>query len=137
MKAVFADTLYWVSLANPRDSWRSTAQAARASLGDVQIYTTDEVLSEVLTAMSSAGPILRASAVKLVRAILSNPHITVVAQSRGTFIEAVNRYARRPDKSYSLADCCSMNAMDSLKIRMVLTNDRHFEQEGYEVLMKR
>jgi hypothetical protein len=37
----------------------------------------------------------------------------------------------------SLTDCSSMNAMDAQGIREVLTNDHHFEQDGYVVLIRR
>ena len=40
------------------------------------------------------------------------------------------------DKGYSLQDCVSMNVMESEGINHVLTNDRHFEQEGFVVLMR-
>ena len=36
---------------------------------------------------------------------------------------------------YSLTDCSSMNVMDAEGIRDVLTHDRHFRQEGYNVLI--
>jgi predicted nucleic acid-binding protein len=36
-----------------------------------------------------------------------------------------------------LTDCSAMNAMDAVGIRDVLTNDHHFEQEGFNVLIKK
>ncbi len=44
MKAVFADSLYWIAIARPGDPWSAAARKARAELGDVRIVTTDEVL---------------------------------------------------------------------------------------------
>jgi uncharacterized protein len=57
MSAVFADTFYWAALANPRDQWHQPVLQARARLGAIQIVTTEEVLTEFLTAMSGEAGI--------------------------------------------------------------------------------
>ena len=54
-----------------------------------------------------------------------------------TYANAAQRFdAARPDKGYSLTDCISMQTMGSQGIRDVLTNDRHFEQEGFQALFR-
>jgi predicted nucleic acid-binding protein len=40
-------------------------------------------------------------------------------------------YKNRPDKGYSLVDCVSFVAMRRHGITDALTNDHHFEQEGF------
>ena len=45
-------------------------------------------------------------------------------------------YAARPDKGYSLTDCISMATMRKKGLTEVLTNDRHFEQEGFRALFR-
>ena len=137
MKHVFADTLYWLAIVRPGDSWQEPAQRASASLGPVRLVTTDEILTEFLAAASAGGRLLRRKAVETVRMLLTNPDVTVVAQSRDTFVHALGRYAQREDKEYSLTDCSAMNAMDADGIRDILTNDHHFEQDGYNVLIKK
>ncbi len=137
MKSVFADTHYWLALANPRDQWHEAAREARAILGTALLVTTDEVLGEFLTGMSRGGPELRQAAVAMVRKILANPNIRVLPQTRDSFLRALNRYEARRDKAYSLSDCASMNAMDAEGIREILTHDHHFEQEGFSVLIAR
>jgi predicted nucleic acid-binding protein len=59
MSPVFADTLYWYGLANPRDQWHTVAFRVEAQLIGRQIVTTDEVLMEFLTAISGGGEYLR------------------------------------------------------------------------------
>ena len=105
-------------------------------MGPARLVTTDEVLTEFLAAPSKGGPNLRDRAVKTVRAILSNVNIKVIPQSRGSFQKGLSRFEARTDKQYSLQDCISMNVMESESITEILTNDRHFEQEGFAVLMK-
>ena len=136
MRTVFADAVYWIAIVKPNDPWLIDAMAARKRLGKTRIVTTEEVLGELLAALRK-GPFLRHLAVKMVRAILSNPNVRVVPQSRDSFQKGLVRYDARRDKHYSLQDCISMNVMESKSITEVLTNDHHFEQEGFTVLMTR
>ncbi len=136
MRKVFVDTVYWIAIANPKDQWNDEAKNAREQLGDVRLVTTEEVLTEFLTALSRSAR-LRETAVKVVREILGNPNVKIIPQSRDSFQRGLRRYEERHDKEYSLQDCISMNAMDSESITEILTNDCHFEQDGYTVLMKR
>jgi len=137
MKTVFADTHYWIAIANPRDPWRKAAKRAKAELGRARLITTDEVMSEFLTGMCGGGPEFRHIAVDMVRSAMENPNIRVLPQTRASFLAAVARYESRPDKTHSLTDCASMNAMDAEGVRQILTNDHHFEQEGYTILIRR
>jgi predicted nucleic acid-binding protein len=136
MRTVFADTHYWLALVNPRDQWHKPAKQANLSLGPTLLVTTHEALSKFLTALSGGGPDLRRVAAETVRKIIHNPNCRVLAQSRDSFLRALDRYAARADKTYSLNDCASMNGMDAEGIKEILTNDHHFEQEGYVVLIK-
>ena len=135
MKSVFADSHYWIAMVNPNDSWAKIAKAARASLGEVFIVTTDEVLTEFLAALSR-GEHMRKQAAKMVRAILENPNVKVIPQTRESFLKGLTFYENRSDKEYSMTDCISMNVMKAESLAKVLTNDRHFEQEGFTVLIK-
>ena len=135
MKAVFADTFYWVALTNPDDSRYHDAGAMDHTLADARILTTDEVLAEFLTFFSS-DPWLRNRAAETVRALLCDPDVRVIAQSRESFLAGLDLYAARPDKGYSLTDCISMDAMHREGLTEVLTNDRHFEQEGFRALFR-
>ncbi len=137
MKAVFVDTHYWIAITRPGDQWHESAKAAREALGPVLLVTTDEVLTEYLAALSHGGEMLRKLAVEMVVAINKNANVRVVAQSRDTFLRALHRYGERLDKDYSLTDCSSMNAMESEGITDALTNDHHFEQEGFVILIRR
>ena len=71
----------------------------------------------------------------MVRAILENPNVRVLPQSRDSFLRAMDLYGRRLDKQYSLTDCASMNAMRSEAVTDALTNDHHFAQEKFVVLI--
>ena len=135
MKEVFVDTLYWVAIANPSDQWHEAAKSAKSALGGVKLVTTDEVLIEFLSFLSKYGELLRVQGAKIVRAILNNASVSVVPQSRQSFLTALQFYEDRKDKQYSLVDCISMMTMKNRSITNVLTNDEHFSQEGFKILI--
>ena len=135
MKAVFVDTVYWVAAVRPGDQWQGASSRAKETLGPVRLVTTDEVLGEFLNALSPYGSTLRSKAVEMVRAIMADPNVTVLPQSRASFRKAMDLYAGRPDKQYSLVDCSSMDSMRAQGLQEVLTHDRHFSQEGFTVLI--
>ncbi len=100
------------------------------------IITTDEVLTEYLTFFAMAPEPMRRKAVLNARRILENPGVRVVAQSRDSFLSGLSLYESRPDKGYSLVDCISMQTMRREGLTEALTNDRHFEQEGFRALFR-
>ena len=91
MKAVFVDSLYWIAIVKPNDSWAKAAQSARQALGKAILVTSDEVLTEFLAALSHSGPSLRQHAVKMVRAIMQNPNVHVIPQTRDGFLSGLQR----------------------------------------------
>lgn len=137
MMTVFVDTVYWIAIVRPNDSWAGSAQKARSFLTNSILITTDEVLIEFLNTLASGGEKVRLTAAKMVQAILKDPNVKVIPQTRDSFLKGMELYVNRPDKKYSLTDCISMNVMKNLSINKVLTKDHHFEQERYEILMKK
>ena len=131
MSAVFADAPYFIALFRPRDQWKAAAQEARRQLGEVELVTTDEILTEFLTAMSRTNPVIREHAVAAVQAMLRDGIIRVIPQTRPSFLDGLNRYSRRLDKGYSLQDCIAMNVMDSEGITQVNRQDRLTDKSGH------
>jgi uncharacterized protein len=62
--------------------------------------------------------------------------VTVHPQSRESFLAGLRLYEQRSDKGSSLVDCISMNTMRLHGITEVVTNDYHFAQEGFKVLLR-
>ena len=131
MSTVFADTFYWIALTTPLDSAHE-----RAKKFTDDIVTTQEVLTEYLNFFSSGPEHLRRSATKGVQAILNDPTVRIVPQSDASFHAGLDLFRARPDKGYSLTDCISMQVMRRERLTNALTNDRHFEQEGFRALFR-
>jgi predicted nucleic acid-binding protein len=134
--ALFADTFYWIALADFTDSAHQRALAITLERASSPIVTTDEVLAEYLTFFAGAPEPIRAEAAATVEGILASPAIRVIPQSRRSFLSGLHLFGRRPDKGYSLTDCVSMETMRREGLTEALTNDRHFEQEGFRALFR-
>ena len=136
MKRLFADTVYWIALTNSFDQYHAKAVEVSSALGNCRLFTTEAVRTEFLNALADKGPLVRAAAVEMVEAIMSNSQVTVIPQTRRTFSRSLAFYKARPDKGYSLTDCGSMLLMRERRLTEALTTDRHFEQEGFVALLR-
>jgi predicted nucleic acid-binding protein len=136
VRLVFADTLYRGAILHPNDQYRAKVVCARDALGDVRLVTTDEVLTELLDGLAQRGTHLRGMAARAVRRILDDERVTVHPQSRESFLAGLRLYEQRNDKGYSLVDCISMTTMRRHRILEILTNDHHFIQEGFRVVLR-
>jgi predicted nucleic acid-binding protein len=132
VRRVFADTFYWIALTLPGD-----AAYARAQQVTDDLMTTEEVLTEYLTFFCASPEYLRREVAANVTAMLSgDADVRIIPQSHDSFIAGFELYRARPDKGYSLTDCISMQTMRKEGLTEVLTNDRHFEQEGFRALFR-
>jgi predicted nucleic acid-binding protein len=52
------------------------------------------------------------------------------------FREAFDLYRSRSDKAWGLIDCVSFVVMKELGITNALSADKHFEQAGFNILIK-
>ncbi|MBS0197966.1 MAG: PIN domain-containing protein [Planctomycetes bacterium] len=136
MKRVFADTAYWIALINPREELHAAALRAQKQLRYTQVFTTDEVLSEVLSFFSKEGRFWREQAIQVVEGIRKDPRVTVDEQSRATFDGGLDLYKHRLDRRYSLVDCTSFLSMRRHGITEALAYDHDFEQEQFVALLR-
>ena len=128
---VFADTFYWIALTDSTDK----AHERVLRITD-DIVTTDEVLTEYLTFFCAAPEFMRREVALAVEDILQDQTVRVIPQSRESFLAGLKLYRDRPDNGYSLTDCIAMHTMRREGITEALTNDRHFEQEGFRALFR-
>ena len=136
MSAVFADTLYFVALINPRHQWHQHAIDAETIIKTSALVTTESVLIEVLNFMSNHGAPLRKAVARFVRDLLADPTIETVSHTRDSLLDGLTLYESRIDKGYSLTDCISMTVARERGITQVLTHDHHFKQEGFQLLLQ-
>ena len=136
MRFVFVDTSAWVALKHKGDSlWQQATTVNRALLtSGVRYITSNFVLDETYTLLR-----LRAGhhiAVELGEEIAQSQLVTVIRVSEVLENEAWQIFKRYNDKEFSFTDCTSFAIMRQRTIYEAFTNDHHFEQCGYQVLLK-
>ena len=132
MPTYFADTWFYIALLDRRDSHSSRARRVAAAIRGADVVTHEHIFAETLAYFADAGANLREHAVAMVRDALRTSQ--VITPDRALFVRALDRYAARPDKEYSLVDCMSMVIMEGRGIHHVLTNDHHFTQAGFTIV---
>jgi len=133
MTACFADSFYYFALLNPRDHAHAAAVELTRRLRR-PVVTTTMVLTEVADGLASTSA--RRLFLPFLDRLRATPQMTIVPPSDALFQNAVDLYAARPDKQWSLTDCASMAVMRQLGLTDVLTGDHHFEQAGFNILFK-
>jgi len=131
---IFVDASYLIALYNPADSLWARAQAWSDTISE-PLVVTEHVLWETFDAFSE--PVDRPRAHDILATVLSVKTIKVVWSSRPLFDDAVALHAARSDKYWSLTDCAAFVVMQERGITRALTYDRHFEQAGFEALLRR
>jgi predicted nucleic acid-binding protein len=133
MTPVFADTHFFLALVNARDE--SHARAAEwARTARQPAITTQWVLAEVGNALRE--PENRRAFLSLLDSLRGQSDVEIVAASAESFEQGVALFADRPDKGWSMVDCISFALMAERKLREALTSDHHFEQAGFQALLK-
>ena len=135
-RAVFLDTSCLIALLRSQDHLHVKARRVLRDLakGRTPFITTDWVLAEFLAGM--AGPAMRVAAADAAATLLNDSSVEVIEASRSGFIAALDLYRSRTDKAWSLVDCSSMQVCRERGLKRVFTHDRHFQQAGFEVLLR-
>ncbi|MCC6124753.1 MAG: type II toxin-antitoxin system VapC family toxin [Pirellulales bacterium] len=133
MNRLFADSFYYFAILNPRDELHSKALEF-ATRHEDPIVTTAWVLTEITDGL--AGTKYRAAFSRLIARIQADPENEIVPPSDTLMARGIELYDARSDKQWSLTDCISFRVMEDRRITQALTGDHHFEQAGFEALLK-
>jgi predicted nucleic acid-binding protein len=131
MTEVLADTFYWLALLNPNDAWHQ--QAVAAPLPD-QLVLTQAIVLEVMDALCERR--VRPLAVRFWQDCGAGAQLVIVPLEEDLLGTAATLFTERPDKDWSLTDCLSFVVMQERGITAALTGDHHFEQAGFQILLK-
>ena len=134
MKAVFADTFYFLAPLNERDAAHKRAVAVSRGAG-LALVTTELVLIELADALCK--PQQRDEVLALCNVVETDPAFQLVRATSELIQRGRKLYRERPDKEWPLTDCISFVVMQDRGIKTAFTADRHFEQAGFECLLKR
>jgi predicted nucleic acid-binding protein len=134
MNAVFVDTGGWMACADRADPTHVACTAVRdATLEAGRILvTTDFVVDETLTLIRFRLGLAAANA--WWQQIDGSARLRWERVENDRFERARNLFFQYRDKDLSFTDCTSIAVMRELKLKTVITTDRHFHQVGFDVL---
>ena len=131
---ILADAGYFIALMNPQDGLHARANAWSAAVRD-RLLVTEYVLWECVNKLSTPGS--RARAAGLASRVRNSLAFEFIAATPLLLDAGLALHRDRPDKAWSLTDCISFVIMQQRGIRQALAYDRHFEEAGFEALMRR
>ena len=136
MKTVFVDTSAWLALINKTDHRHHKARKVRDDLQEQhsRLVLTDYILLETANALSRIP--FRKAAVQLISFIRASEDIQKIEIDKALFQKAWGLYSERLDKEWSLTDCASFVVMKGMGLTDAFSSDHHFEQAGFNILLK-
>lgn len=133
---IFVDTSAWLALSNKRDFWHKIAKDIRQEFikKNCTFWISDYIAVEIANALSRVQ--FRKIAIRLVESIVNSRKIKLIRINQELFDESWSLYKQRFDKEWGFTDCTSFTIMSKYGITTAFTNDHHFEQAGFQILMK-
>jgi len=131
---ILVDSGFLLAFAQPTDALHRRAVAWARSLSE-PLLTTEYVLCETVNNLSKRAD--RPRAHRIVEMISGDPNYTLVPASPELFAAGLRLHRERPDKEWSLTDCVSFHLMRERELTRALAYDIHFEQAGFEALLRR
>ncbi|HEY2343224.1 MAG TPA: PIN domain-containing protein [Chthoniobacteraceae bacterium] len=132
MKAVFADTAFFLALINSRDQYHLRARELNASL-EAPLLTTGWIMLELGNALSASRS--RRHFEHLLKRLEAAPNVEVIPVDASLFDRGCELYFERGDKEWSLTDCISFVIMKDHDLTEALTADHHYAQAGFSTLL--
>jgi uncharacterized protein len=131
----FIDTSFVQALFNRTDQYHAIASRWSARVRTAsQLWTTGAVLLEIGSALAYIN---RPGAADFIRKAYRTPNLQVVPADDSMLNRALDLFANRTDKQWSLTDCMSFVVMQDQGLHEALTTDHHFEQAGFVSLLLR
>ncbi len=98
-----------------------------------KLVITNYIFDEIITLILSRLGHKTASIVGNI--LLNSPQISNYWIIENDKKDGWELFLRRTDKEYSFTDCISFVVMRKLNIKKCLTTDKHFRQEGFEIII--
>lgn len=133
MTTAFLDTLYLLALVSTDDAYHQAAVAAEKEYCG-RLLTTEYVLLELLDAMTTGAQ--REVGAALVAAIRRDENSEIISASGALFDKGLRLYEQHRDKQWGITDCISFVVMRDRGLSDALTADHHFEQAGFQALLR-
>jgi len=129
----FVDTSFVVALVNRKDQNHILALDLADRFAGPGLVTTDAILLEIGNALSRN---FKRQSVEIIEHFLTSVDVKVIHLHPPLFRSAFDLYKSHSDKLWGLIDCVSFVVMKELAITDALSADKHFEQAGFNILIR-
>jgi predicted nucleic acid-binding protein len=138
LRGIFIDTSGWASLFVKSEPFNGPAISLihAAERDRVQIVTTNYVLAELSALLMSPLQLPPKTRLNVLHRIRTADWVTIYHVDLNTDAASWDYLLSRQDKDCSLVDCSSFIVMQKLNVTDALTTDGHFEQAGFNRLLK-
>jgi predicted nucleic acid-binding protein len=135
MRNIFVDANAWIAISSKRDRLHESAITLNRSLlqSGCHYFTTNFVLDETYTGLLMH--VGHFAAVDFGERVRTAQVVDVIHVSEEIEEAAWQLFRRYSDKQFSFTDCTSFVVMRRLSLTEVFTNDHHFEQGGFSILL--
>lgn len=133
MADAFVDTSFVVALVNSNDQNHNLALDLAERSAARRLVTTDAILLEIGNALSRN---FKRESVQIIEHFLTSDDVKVIHLDPPLFRQAFELYKSHTYKLWGLIDCVSFVVMKELTIMDALSADKHFEQAGFNALMR-
>jgi predicted nucleic acid-binding protein len=133
LKKTFVDTAFILAVISEKDELHQKSRELVKIYGTLPWMTTDLVLYEVANSLAGNA---KPQAQKIISEFLEADGIEIVYASPALFRKGFALYCKYADKTWGLVDCVSFVVMRENGITDALTNDKHFQQAGFNALMR-
>ena len=138
MADLFVDTAGWGNLVDPSQQFhRLAAEIYRnARQHQTTLLTSNYVIAELVALLTSPVQVPRARIISFVDSLKEANHVEIVHVDAELDERAWRLLKEREDKDWSLVDGASFVIMKERRMTDALTSDHHFEQAGFQCLLK-
>ncbi|MGI8641779.1 MAG: type II toxin-antitoxin system VapC family toxin [Pyrinomonadaceae bacterium] len=133
MNKTFIDTSFSIAPVSEKDEDHARAIELSLFYEDFPMLTTNCILLEIGNSLTRN---FRQETVVAIDNFLLSEEIEVVSLNQNLFDKAFALYQTHKDKTWGLVDCVSFTVMRENNITNALTNDKHFQQAGFNALMR-
>lgn len=136
MSPIFVDTSALIAFGNKDDIFHQQADMIRQELVKSRrtFLTTSLIIVELCNAFSKNR--FRSVSVEIIEGIHNSDKWTYVDVNKKLMKRGFELFKKMSDKEWGLVDCVSIIVARDFGIVDVFTTDRHFEQAGFQKLLK-
>jgi predicted nucleic acid-binding protein len=136
--SLFVDTSGWACWLEPSEPFHVVARKIVDDALDngEPLLTTGFVMSELVAVLTRPMRVPKVRQIQLLNDLHRDPALTILHVDVTLEAEAWRLWEQRPDKAWSIVDCCSFVVMKRESVLRAVTTDHHFEQAGFIRLLK-